>query len=151
MDANSSSNSALLTLLPDLINMRSQFFSPDASISLTCVEFDKLWPYMDNIYTLSKRKPPTAEGNQSVYYNCRLFRTKDYIPVDIAKRQRNRSCHTAIECPAKLKVVFYGKSRVEVSRQGSGLHNHNLQEIDAVKCNTAVRGLAADKDAKAYK
>ena len=72
-------------------------------------------------------------------------------PVDAAKRQRNRSCRTAVGCPAKLKVVFYGESRVEVSRQGSRLHNHDLQEIDAVKCNTAVRELAASEVAKGYK
>jgi hypothetical protein len=150
MDANANA-STLLTLPPDLINMRSQFFSPDATISLTRVEFDKLWPYMDNIYTLSKRHPPTNDGRRSVYYNCRLFRTKDYTPIDIAKRQRNRSCRTAIGCPAKLKVVFYGECRVEVSRQGPELHNHDLRDIDAAKRNTAIRELAADEVAKGYK
>ena len=147
-----SDSSTILTLPPDLANMRSQFFSPpDASISLTRAEFDKLWPYMDNMYTLSKRHPPTNDGTQSVYYNCRFFRTKDYIPVDIAKRQRNRSCRTATGCPAKLKLVFYGQSRVEISRSGPGLHNHDLREIDSAKRNTAIRELAADEVAKGYK
>src|SRR5436189_2210628 len=148
MDANSTLSSTLLTLPPDLIDMRSRFFSPDASISLTRDEFDRLWPYMDNMYTLSTRNPPTKDGTRSVYYNCRLFRTKDYTPVDIAKRQRNRSCRTAIGCPAKLKVIYYGESRMEVSRQGSEMYNHDLQEIDAAKCNTAIRELAADEVAK---
>src|SRR5436190_536621 len=151
MDANSTLSSTLLTLPPDLVDMRSRFFSPDASISLTRDEFDRLWPYMDNIYTLSTRNPPTKDGTRSVYYNCRLFRTKDYTPVDIAKRQRNRSCRTAIGCTAKLKVVFYTTSRVEVSRLGSGLHNHDLTKIDAVKCNTAIHELAAGEIAKGYK
>ena len=106
---------------------------------------------MDNMYTLSTRNPPTKDGTRSVYYNCRLFRTKDYTPVDIAKRQRNRSCRTAIGCTAKLKVVFYTTSRVEVSRLGSGLHNHDLTKIDAIKCNTAIRGLAVDEIVKDYK
>ena len=86
MDANSTLSSTLLTLPPDLIDMRSRFFSPDASISLTRDEFDRLWPYMDNMYTLSTRNPPIKDGTRSIYYNCRLFRTKDYTPVDIAKR-----------------------------------------------------------------
>ena len=41
--------------------------------------------------------------------------------------------------------------RVEVSRLGCGLHNHNLTEIDAAKRNTAIRGLPADEVAKGYK
>jgi len=133
MDANSGSSSTLLTLPPDLVHMRSQFFSPDATISLTRVEFDKLWPYMNNIYTLNKRHPPTNNGRRSVHYNCWLFRTKNYTPVDIRKWQRNQSCCTAIGYPARLKVVFYGESRIEVSCQGSELHNHDLREIDAAK------------------
>src|SRR5436190_2369997 len=145
------SNSTLLTLPSDFVSMRSQFFSPDTSISLTRVEFDKLWPYMDNIYTLSNQGSLIKNGTRSIYYNCRLFRTKDYTPVDIAKRQRNRSCRTAIGCPAKLKVIYYGESRVEVSRQGSEMHNHDLQEIDAAKCNTAIHELAAGEIAKGYK
>jgi hypothetical protein len=151
MDANSGSSSTLLTLPPDLINMRSQFFSPDAPITLTRVEFDKLWPYMDNIYTISNRGSLTKNGTHSDYYKCRFFRTNDYTPVDIAKRQRNRSCRTAIGCPARLKVVFYGESSVEVSRQGLELHNHDLREVDAAKRNSAIRQLAADEVAKGYK
>ena len=119
-------NSTLLILSSDLISMRSQFFSPDASISLIRVEFDKLWSYMDNIYTFSNRDSLTKNGTCSIYYNCRLFRMKDYTPVDIVKRQRNRSCCTAIGCSAKLKMIYYGESRVEVSCQGSEMHNHNL-------------------------
>ena len=89
MNANSTSSSTLLALPPNLVNMRSQFFSPDASISLTRDEFDRLWPYMDNMYTLSNRGSLTKNGTRSNYYNCRFFRTKDYTPVDIAKRQQN--------------------------------------------------------------
>jgi hypothetical protein len=74
---------------------------------------------MDNIYTISNRGNPTNNGTRFNYYKCRLFRTNDYTPVEIAKRQQNRSCRTAIGCPAKLKVVFYGESRVEVSRLGT--------------------------------
>ena len=40
---------------------------------------------------------------------------------------------------------------MEVSHQGSGLHNHDLREIDAAKRNTAIRGLAAQEVAKGYK
>ena len=39
----------------------------------------------------------------------------------------------------------------QVSRQGSELHNQDLQEINAAKCNTAVGGLAAKEVAKGYK
>src|SRR5436189_5501212 len=106
---------------------------------------------MNNIYTLSKRKPLTNEGNQSVYYNCRLFRTKNYTSIDIAKRQQNQSRCITIECPAKLKVIFYGKSRAEVSCLGSGLHNHNLQKINVIKYNTTVCELAVDEVFKSCK
>jgi hypothetical protein len=61
--------SALLTLLSDLINMRSQFFSPpDAPIPLTRVEFDNLWSYMNNIYTLSKQHAFINNRRRAVYY-----------------------------------------------------------------------------------
>ena len=48
-------------------------------------------------------------------------------------------------------MVFYGKSTVKVSCQGSGLHNYDLREIDAAKCNTAIHELTAEKIVKKYK
>ena len=93
----------LLTLSPDLVEMRSRFYSPDAfNISLTRDEFDRLWPYMDNMYTFSTQNPLTKDRTCSVYYNRRLFPHEgEYTPGDIAERQRNRSCRTAVGCPAK--------------------------------------------------
>ena len=40
---------------------------------------------------------------------------------------------------------------MKVSRLGSELHNHDMTEIDAAKCNTAICGLAADEVVKSYK
>ncbi|KAK2766902.1 hypothetical protein FQN54_006217 [Arachnomyces sp. PD_36] len=144
-------HSSLFSLPPDLPAMRARFFSLDTPLTLSQDQFKEYWPFVDNIYVKNKERPVTLDNTRSAYYYCRLWKKSEYVGVSSAIRQRKKHCRATIACPMKFKAIFYGDSHVKFERLGDHVHNHDLDYVDSIKRNSAVRNIAAAEVSKGYK
>ena len=93
----------------------------------TATEFDRIWPFLQNLWTTAK--PPyraESKGITTHSYRCIFHKKKTSMPTSLSARQRQRKKQTrvAISCLRTMKVIKYDDGRVEMVAQSSEPHNH---------------------------
>lgn len=136
-------------------DIRERLFHGDFNgLTLTSTQWDLYWPFVDNIYTRKKIKPPAYNDLQSTYYVCRLHPSKSYIaniPVDERIRQGSKG-RKPISYPMKFEAVtdLYSKMVHFELTGGDESYNHTLNHSDSIKINTGLREAAAAEVKEGY-
>jgi len=125
----------------ELSSIRPILFNLPVPFSLTRADYEKFWPFIDNVYiTYQSRNYPFQNPPYGVrYIRCRhKHDPRDRPPAPI-RGPRKRA---AISCDVRFKLLIFHK-HVECWQltDNSHLHTHSLDESDANRRNSVIKGL----------
>jgi len=142
---------------PYLMEMRRRLFEVKERIELRMEEFERYWPYVDNVWVRQHRANSDKKGKQvSDYYACRLHRptyTPSKAPRPEGKPTRTKKIREGGTCQMRLKVVrfeggYTGLSIVQIGDQTE--HTHDLDHIDKIKRASVLMDIARSEVMKGY-
>ncbi|KAN0073286.1 Dihydrofolate reductase-like domain containing protein [Elaphomyces granulatus] len=151
-------NSSLLDNPPNIARIRQVMFECRDSIEISLEEFERYWPFIDNVW-VKQRSNSSKEGHCTTdYYMCRLrrptCRPSQSRPLPEGKRPRKKSIREGGTCNVQIKVVrFEGAySTITISKTpgSSRSHSHDLDYIDKVKRNSGLMEFARREAVKGY-
>ena len=148
---------ALRAPLPFVVEMRRSLFEIKEPIDLKEDEFERYWPYVDNVWVRQHKAGIDKTGRSNIdYYACRLQRPT-YAPRKDEQRpegrpQRKKRTREGGTCQARLKITKYeGEfTRLTISRLGEHEHTHDLDHIDKTKRNSVIMDIARAEVMKGY-
>ncbi|KAL2215734.1 riboflavin-specific deaminase [Thermoascus aurantiacus ATCC 26904] len=149
---------SLLDNPPNIAKIRQVMFECKEPIEISIEEFERYWPFIDNVW-VKQRSNSSKEGHCTTdYYMCRLrrptHRTAQTRPLPEGKRPRKKRVREGGICNFQIKVVrFEGAySMVTIMRTpgSSKTHSHDLDYIDKVKRNSGLMEFARREAAKGY-
>ncbi|KAI9870453.1 MAG: 2,5-diamino-6-(ribosylamino)-4(3H)-pyrimidinone 5'-phosphate reductase [Pleopsidium flavum] len=147
----SSSSTTLIPMIPDIKAYRERLFNlAEHPMEMSITNFEAIWPYIDNIWC--RREVRTYPDHTHSYYRCRRGR-KEWTPVLKDKStNRQRSIRQGKQCAVTFKATRYNEASVIILERIGGWteHNHTLEEADALKRNSMLRGIAASEMSKNY-
>ena len=142
---------------PYLFSMRRRLFEIKERIELRSEEFDRYWPYVDNVWVRQHRANADKKGKHvSDYYACRLHRptyTPSKEPKPEGKPTRKKQIRQGGTCQMRLKVIRYeggytGICIVQIGDQSQ--HTHDLDHIDKIKRASVLMDIARSEVMKGY-
>ncbi|KAL6718358.1 hypothetical protein ACLMJK_004447 [Lecanora helva] len=143
----------------DLAFMRQRLFEVRDKIELHVNEFERYWPYVDNVW-VRQHKAGTDKSGRVItdYYACRLQRpTYTPKPTDASRREgqptRKKQIREGGTCQMRLKTVRYdgGYTGYTVVRVGDATeHTHDLDHIDKIKRTSILMEVARSEVMKGY-
>ena len=143
----------------DLASMRQRLFEIKDSIELQVDEFERYWPYVDNVWVRQHKAGTDKTGRFFTdYYACRLQRPT-YTPkaVDSPRREgqptRKKQIREGGTCQMRLKTIRYeggytGYTIVKVGEETQ--HTHDLDHIDKIKRTSVLMEIARSEVMKGY-
>lgn len=139
--------------------MRQRLFEVKDKIELQVDEFDRYWPYIDNVWVRQHKAGTDKTGRVITdYYACRLQRPT-YTPkaVDTPRREgqptRKKQIREGGTCQMRLKTVRYegGYTGYTIARVGDETrHSHDLDHIDKIKRTSVLMDIARSEVMKGY-
>lgn len=143
----------------NLALMRQRLFEVKDKIELQVDEFDRYWPYVDNVW-VRQHKAGTDKTGRIItdYYACRLQRPT-YTPkaVETPKRDgqptRKKQIREGGTCQMRLKTIRYegGYTGYTIIRVGDeNRHSHDLDHIDKIKRTSVLMEIARSEVMKGY-
>jgi 2,5-diamino-6-(ribosylamino)-4(3H)-pyrimidinone 5'-phosphate reductase len=143
----------------DLALMRQRLFEVKDKIELQVHEFDRYWPYIDNVWVRQHKAGTDKTGRVITdYYACRLQRPT-YTPkaVDTPRREgqptRKKQIREGGTCQMRLKTIRYegGYTGYTIIRVGDETqHSHDLDHIDKIKRTSVLMEIARSEVMKGY-
>ena len=160
----------LLALPRDPRSTRNILFTLPVPFSLNTANYKLFWPLIDNVYSLRKsrdvpanmsRAYPNRPAHKHHYVICRFNRARDTLSSSSLKRSRDTPASssqrgsTTKRAEKSCDVTFHlleFEDHVEFHNIShySLIHSHLLDESDANKRNSLIRGLAGKDVAKGY-
>lgn len=147
---------------PRLAAVRQRLFEVQEQIELSAADFQRYWPYVDNVWVRQRTTTSNRGQTTTEYYMCRLKRpttkAKEKAPAPDGKKSRKKMTREGGTCQMQLKVVrFEGAySSCTITRMAgqdetlSHTHTHDLEYIDSIKRNTVVMNTARQEAIKGY-
>ena len=142
----------------DLALMRQRLFEVKNKIELQVHEFDRYWPYIDNVWVRQHKAGTDKTGRYITdYYACRLQRPT-YTPKSDTPRKegqptRKKQIREGGTCQMRLKTIRYegGYSGYTIMRIGDDTHHtHDLDHIDKIKRTSVLMEIARSEVMKGY-
>ena len=143
----------------DLALMRQRLFDVKDKIELQIDEFERYWPYVDNVWVRQHKAGTDKSGRVFTdYYACRLQRPT-YTPkaVDTPRREgqptRKKQIREGGTCQMRLKTIRYegGYSGYTILKVGDETqHTHDLDHIDKIKRTSVLMEVAKSEVMKGY-
>lgn len=143
----------------DLAAVRQRLFEVKGKIELHVDEFERYWPYVDNVWVRQHRAGRDKSGRYTTdYYACRLQRPT-YTPKDPnkprpeGKPSRKKQIREGGTCHMKLKTVRYdgGYSCYTITQVGDQTqHTHDLDHMDKIKRTSVLMEIARSEVMKGY-
>lgn len=143
----------------DLAFMRHRLFEIKDKIELQVDEFDRYWPYVDNVWVRQHKAGTDKTGRLITdYYACRLQRPT-YTPkaVESPRRDgqptRKKQIREGGTCQMRLKTIRYegGYTGYTIVRVGDETqHSHDLDHIDKIKRTSVLMEIARSEVMKGY-
>ncbi|ROW08056.1 hypothetical protein VPNG_06059 [Cytospora leucostoma] len=137
----------ILDLPPNLIEWRERLFHIREPITMQEEDFDLYWAYISNVWVPNGSVRPLQNGDQSRWYQCLLHttRSKQLAKVENgpANRQRARTSREETFCEAAIKVTHSADGIVRLMRSNESDHDHDLERIDKIRRNPALKRAAA--------
>jgi MULE transposase domain len=147
----------LLPNPPNIFHLRKKLFSlaeEFATAYLSESEHKIVWPYMSNVWSISKTEKSSitdATGFATSYYQCRFKRTPDATTSSNSARNNSRRLHEETKCECRMRVRFHLSAGFYEYTPKSGFpHTHTLDEMDMAKINDAVKKAVEAELAKGY-
>ena len=143
----------------DLALMRQRLFEVKDKIELQVDEFERYWPYVDNVWVRQHKAGTDKSGRVFTdYYACRLQRpTYTPKPVDTPRREgqptRKKQIREGGTCQMRLKTIRYegGYSGYTILKVGDETqHSHDLDHIDKIKRTSVLMEVAKSEVMKGY-
>jgi len=143
----------------DLALLRQRLFEVKDKIELQIDEFERYWPYVDNVWVRQHKAGTDKTGRAFTdYYACRLQRpTYTPKPVDSPRREgqptRKKQIREGGTCQMRLKTIRYegGYSGYTIVRVGDETqHSHDLDHIDKIKRTSVLMEIARSEVMKGY-
>ena len=151
--------SDLLKPPTNMTTMRKRLFEVQETIELRIEEFERYWPFIDNVWVRQHRAGTDRSGRITTdYYACRLQRPT-YTPKQSDKSKsdgkplRKKQIREGGTCQMRLKTVRIegGYSGYTISRIGEQqFHTHDLDYMDKIKRNTVIMDIARAEVMKGY-
>ena len=144
--------------LPNLLEMRRRLFEVRETIELKVDEFERYWPYVDNVWVRQHRAGTDKSGRITTdYYACRLQRPT-YTPRKAPQERpdgkplRKKQTREGGTCQMRIKAVRYegGFSKYTITKVGAHEHTHDLDHMDSIKRNTVVMEIARAEVMKGF-
>ena len=144
--------------LPFMQQMRETLFHLKEPIELKEDEFERYWPYIDNVWVRQHKGTIDKSGRSNMdYYACRLQRPtytprRTSQPRPEGQPQRKKKTREGGTCHVRVKVSKHQGEykKLTISRIGEQEHTHDLDHLDKVKRNSAVMDIARSEVMKGY-
>ena len=142
----------------DLAHMRQRLFEVKDKIELRVDEFERYWPYIDNVW-VRQHKAGTDKSGRIItdYYACRLQRPTYTPRSDTPRREgqptRKKQIREGGTCQMRLKTIRYegGFSGYTILKVGDETqHTHDLEYIDKIKRTSVLMEIARSEVMKGY-
>lgn len=143
----------------DLAIMRQRLFEVRDKIEIHVDEFERYWPYVDNVWVRQHRAGTDKTGRYTTdYYACRLQRPT-YTPKDVDKPRpegkptRKKQIREGGTCQMRVKTIRYngGYSGYTITQIGDlTQHSHDLEHMDKIKRTTVLMDIARSEVMKGY-
>lgn len=141
---------------PNIARTRQLLFEVRDPIELSVEEFDKYWPFVDNVW-LKKRSYSNVSSSTSTY-RCRLCRLRIRPsragPPEEGKKPRNHPVRERGNCKMQVKVVrvegTHSSVTITQTPNSGTYHTHDLDNIDKIKRNSGIMDLARKESVKGY-
>ena len=142
----------------DLDAMRQRLFEMKDKIELRVDEFERYWPYIDNVW-VRQHKAGTDKSGRVVtdYYACRLQRPTYAPKTDSPRREgqpkRKKQIREGGTCQMRLKTIRYngGYTGYTILRIGDDDHHtHTLDYLDQIKRTSVMMEIARNEVMKGY-
>ncbi|KAH7031123.1 uncharacterized protein B0I36DRAFT_362865 [Microdochium trichocladiopsis] len=116
----------------DIGRRRSELggFEPPRTITLTSADFTALWPYVSNVWQVTRGSPTQSVARD---WRCRYHRAPD---ASASTGKRRRLGNSAPRCKTRCSVVI---TQETVTVTFFGTHNHSMSTCDGDKLNDALR------------
>ncbi|MCJ1281344.1 2,5-diamino-6-(ribosylamino)-4(3H)-pyrimidinone 5'-phosphate reductase [Xylographa opegraphella] len=141
-----------------LADIRWRLFEIREPIELKIDEFERYWPYTDNVWVRQHRAGTDRSGRVTTdYYACRLQRPT-YTPrkADTArpdgKPLRKKQTREGGTCQMRIKTVRTEGAcpKYTITKVGDHEHTHDLDHMDRIKRNTVVMEIARAEVMKGF-
>ena len=143
----------------NLAYMRQRLFEINGKIELQVEEFERYWPYVDNVWVRQHKAGTSKKGKVFTdYYACRLQRPT-YTPkaVDTPRPEgqptRKKQIREGGTCQMRLKTIRYegGYRSYTIVRVGDEMHHtHDLEHIDKIKRTSVLMDIARSEVMKGF-
>ena len=141
-----------------LADMRQRLFEVKEKIELQIDEFERYWPYVDNVWVRQHKAGIDKTGKYITdYYACRLQRPTYTPKPDTPRREgqptRKKQIREGGTCQMRLKTIRYegGYRGYTVMRIGDDTqHSHDLDHIDKIKRTSVLMDIARSEVMKGY-
>ncbi len=142
----------------DLAAMRQRLFEIKDRIELRLDEFDRYWPYVDNVWVRQHKAGADKTGRVVTdYYACRLQRPTYAPKSDSPRREgatkRRKNIREGGTCQMRLKTIRYvgGYSGYTILKFGDdNEHTHTLDHLDKIKRTSVMMDVARSEVMKGY-
>ena len=143
---------------PHLADIRWRLFEMKDSIELKIDEFERYWPYTDNVWVRQHRAGTDRSGRVTTdYYACRLQRPT-YTPRKAdatrpdGKPLRKKQTREGGTCQMRIKTVRTEGAcpKYSITKVGDHEHTHDLDHMDRIKRNTVVMEIARAEVMKGF-
>lgn len=143
----------------DLATMRQRLFEVNERIELHVDEFDRYWPYIDNVWVRQHKAGTDKTGRVITdYYACRLQRPTYTPKAETPPRRegqptRKKQIREGGTCQMRLKTIRYegGYSGYSIVRIGEDTeHTHSLDHIDKIKRTSVMMDIARSEVMKGF-
>jgi hypothetical protein len=136
---------ALQALPRDTAKLRNILFTLPIPFSLNIANYKLLWPLIDNVYSIRYSREVTRSTIPYRYHYtiCRFKRARDASPTaSQSSSQRASTTKRSIKACDVSFVLYEYSDHVEFYyvKGSESRHNHSLDESDASKRNSLLRG-----------
>ena len=144
----------VLALLPrDTAHVRKLLFDLPIPFSLSRTNYKLFWPLIDNVYSFRMKRHVTDESGDYIRHTliCRFKRTTSSAPGSSLGSRASTTKRSIQSCNVSFIIREY-VNHVEFHMTGTQptIHAHSLDESDANKRNSLLRGLVQLDIAKGY-
>lgn len=143
----------------DLALIRLRLFEARDKIELRMEEFERYWPYVDNVWVRQHKAGTDKSGRYTTdYYACRLQRPT-YTPRDVDKPRlegkptRKKQIREGGTCQMRVKTIRYtgGYSSYTIMQVGDQTqHSHDLDHMDKIKRTSVLMDIARSEVMKGF-
>ena len=142
----------------NLAVMRQRLFEVNEKIELQVHEFDRYWPYIDNVWVRQHKAGTDKSGRHITdYYACRLQRPTYTPKADTPRKEgqptRKKQIREGGTCQMRLKTIRYegGYKGYTIMRIGDDTqHTHDLDHLDKIKRTSVLMEIARSEVMKGY-